>query len=62
MWSARAPTHYDAFRLQVSRSYRETFAGDLAKVLAQKDWRVVRNKAMSRSASGNSAQLEPQLN
>ena len=36
------PNHYDAFRLQVSSSYREMFARDLTKVLAHKGWRVVR--------------------
>jgi len=37
--------HYDAFRLHVSSSYREMFDRDLAKVLAQKHWRVVRSRS-----------------
>jgi hypothetical protein len=58
------PTHYDAFRLHVSSSYREMFARDLAKVLAQKHWRVVRSrgKACKRTASTSDAQLELMLN
>ena len=58
------PTHYDAFRLHVSSSYREMFTRDLAKVLAQKRWRVVRsgNKASRRPASKNDAQLQLMLN
>lgn len=49
------PTHYDAFRLHVSSSYREIFARDLARVLAHNDWRVVPIKVSRRNAS---AQLE----
>ena len=58
------PTHYDAFRLHVSSSYREIFARDLAKVLAQKHWRVVRSpsNASSRAARTSDAQLELKLN
>jgi hypothetical protein len=58
------PTHYDAFRLLVSSSYREMFARNLASVLAQKHWRVVRcrNKASKRPANTSDAQLELKLN
>jgi hypothetical protein len=58
------PTHYDAFRLHVSSSYREMFARDLAKVLAQKHWRIVRtrNKASERPARASDAQLKLKLN
>lgn len=58
------PTYYDAFRLRVSSSYREMFARDLTKVLASKDWRVVRTRInISRKAgSGTNAQLELKVN
>jgi hypothetical protein len=32
---------YDAFRLEVARSYREFFDRDLKTVLAREDWRIV---------------------
>ena len=35
------PTRYDAFRLQVSSSYREVFDRDLENVLARREWRIV---------------------
>lgn len=35
------PARYDAFRLQVSSSYREPFDRDLEKVLEQRAWRIV---------------------
>ena len=58
------PTHYDAFRLQVSSSYRDIFARDLAKVLAYKDWQVVRvrRKAAPRRPTTNKAELKLTLN
>lgn len=58
------PTHYDAFRLQVSSSYREIFTRDLAKVLAHKDWQVVRvgRRAARGPVTGNKAQLARTLN
>jgi hypothetical protein len=54
------PTRYDAFRLHVSSSYREMFAHDVAKVLAQKNWRVVRtrSKAARLTAIPSDAQVE----
>ena len=36
------PTRYDAFRLQVSSSYRELFDRALSRVLDKKHWRIVR--------------------
>jgi len=36
------PVHYDAFRLQVSSSYRELFERSLKQTLEQEDWRIVR--------------------
>jgi hypothetical protein len=58
------PTHYDAFRLHVSSSYREVFARDLAKVLAHKDWLVIRipTKASKRAPITTNSQLELKLN
>jgi hypothetical protein len=35
------PTRYDAFRLQVSSSYREMFDRDLKCVLERKAWQIV---------------------
>ena len=34
-------TRYDAFRLEVSASYREQFDRDLKTVLARHDWQIV---------------------
>jgi len=39
---------YDAFRLEVSPSYRELFDRDLRTVLAREDWRIVPIKRPSR--------------
>jgi hypothetical protein len=39
------PTHYDAFRLRVSRSYRELFDRALAQVLDRNGWQIVRTRA-----------------
>ena len=41
-------THYDAFRLHVSHSYRETFDRELEKVLSNKCWRIVRKRTSTR--------------
>lgn len=38
------PTRYDAFRLQVSSSYRELFDRALLKVLEREGWHIVRVK------------------
>jgi len=37
-----APGHYDAFRLQVSSSYRELFERAVRKTLEREAWRIVR--------------------
>jgi hypothetical protein len=55
------PRHYDAFRLHVSSSYREMLCRDLAKVLALKDWRVVRARPERRKAKERATQLELKL-
>ena len=36
------PAHYDAFRLQVSSSYRELFERAVKQILEDQDWRIVR--------------------
>jgi hypothetical protein len=36
------PTHYDAFRLQVSSSYRELFDRALTLILERQGWQIVR--------------------
>lgn len=36
------PTHYDAFRLRVSHSYRELFDRAVAQILDRKGWEIVR--------------------
>jgi hypothetical protein len=58
------PTRYDAFRLHVSSSYREMFARDVAKVLGQKHWRVVRTQSKVPRETGipADAQLKLRLN
>lgn len=42
------PTHYDAFRLEVSPSYRELFDRAVAQVLQRQGWQIVRMKAARR--------------
>jgi hypothetical protein len=42
------PTRYDAFRLQVSSSYREMFKHDLKVVLEREVWQIVPIKRRSR--------------
>jgi len=42
------PTYYDAFRLHVSPSYREIFDRELAKVLSDKRWRIMRIRSSAR--------------
>lgn len=41
------PTHYDAFRLQVSSSYRAMFNHDLKVVLEREVWQIVPIKRRS---------------
>src|SRR5262249_50410058 len=42
------PTHYDAFRLHVSQSYREMFDRELTKVLSEKRWQIIRKRTKTR--------------
>ena len=39
------PTYFDAFRLQVSPSYRESFERALRRVLQREGWHIVRLKS-----------------
>jgi hypothetical protein len=39
-----APTRYDAFRLQVSASYRELFERAVRQVLEREGWHIVQIK------------------
>ena len=50
------PTRYDAFRLQVSSSYREVFDRDLQNVLARRAWQIVPAKRR-KTPSGNQLKL-----
>ena len=54
-------TRYDAFRLEVSPSYRELFDRDLKAALAREDWRIVPLKRRTRKRRRNDAQLELEL-
>jgi hypothetical protein len=40
------PAHFDAFRLHVSKSYRELFDRAVKEVLAKQGWQIVRTKAL----------------
>jgi hypothetical protein len=42
------PTRYDAFRLHVSPSYREVFERAVARMLAERGWRIARMPARAR--------------
>ena len=53
---------YDAFRLEVSPSYREVFDRDLKTVLAREHWRIVPIKRHGRACRRNEEQLELKLN
>ena len=55
-------TRYDAFRLEVSPSYRELFDRDLKAVLVCEDWRIVPLKLRTRKRRRNDTQLELKLN
>lgn len=54
--------HYDAFRLEVSRSYRELFDRDLNSVLQREGWQIVPVKRQTRVRPRHSAQLALRLN
>lgn len=44
------PVHYDAFRLQVSASYRELFDRALQQALDREGWQIVRIKGRKRAS------------
>ena len=50
-------TRYDAFRLEVSASYREQFDRDLKTVLAHHDWQIVPLKRRTRAHRRTRASL-----
>jgi hypothetical protein len=45
------PAHYDAFRLQVSSSYRELFERAVKQILRDKHWQIVRRPSEWPNAS-----------
>jgi hypothetical protein len=49
------PVRYDAFRLQVSASYRETFNRAVTQVLERNSWQIVRVKASARATPAQAA-------
>ena len=49
------PVRYDAFRLQVSPSYRETFDRAVNRVLEREAWRIVRIGRRKAAAGANSS-------
>jgi hypothetical protein len=53
---------YDAFRLEVSTSYRKLFDRDLESVLAREDWRIVPIKRHANRRRAGAGQLELKLN
>ena len=53
---------YDAFRLEVSPSYRELFDRDLQGILAREDWRIVPIKHRDRRRGRSTKQLKLKLN
>jgi hypothetical protein len=55
-------TRYDAFRLEVSPSYRELFDRDLKTALAREDWRIVHITSRLRRRRRSAEQLELKLN
>jgi hypothetical protein len=50
------PARYDAFRLQVSSSYREMFERAVAQVLERQGWQIVRIKAQVTPAKQRSTE------
>jgi hypothetical protein len=54
------PTRYDAFRLEVSSSYREVFNHELNTVLDRQDWQIVpvKGRKVARRPSGRQLELK----
>ena len=53
------PTRYDAFRLQVSASYRQLFDRALRQVLDRQGWRIVRVRAAGKDTRAASGAAQP---
>src|SRR5262249_1759719 len=53
---------YDAFRLEVSPSYRDLFDRDLKSVLTREEWRIGPLKRRTRKRRARDAHLEHKLN
>ena len=51
------PTHFDAFRLHVSQSYRELFDRALTQVLEREGWQIVRTRARQKRAAAQEVAL-----
>jgi hypothetical protein len=49
------PGRYDAFRLQVSSSYRELFERAVKQILKDQDWRIVRVPCRSQNSQRRGA-------
>jgi hypothetical protein len=55
------PTRYDAFRLQVSSSYREVFNHELKTILERQDWQIVPIKGRRGARRPSDRHLELKL-
>jgi hypothetical protein len=55
------PTPYDAFRLQVSSSYRQLFDRALRQALDRHGWQIVRVKSAGKSAAGAGCPPSPRF-
>ncbi len=53
------PTRYDAFRLQVSASYRQLFDRALRQVLDRQGWQIVRVRAAGKDRRAASCASDP---
>jgi hypothetical protein len=56
------PGHYDAFRLQVSSSYRELFDRALQQILDREHWQIVQAKARKGTPKPNSQTVQGRPN
>jgi hypothetical protein len=50
------PVHYDAFRLQVSSSYRALFDRAVSQTLERRGWQIVRMRGRRHTQSGCAAE------
>jgi hypothetical protein len=56
------PAYYDAFRLQVSTSYRTMFERALAQVLEREGWQIVRVRAPAGARRARGAEVAQHAN